>query len=66
MLWILCNVWILTYAWILDDVLDNGQWFGEYKMMLLKLDKALYRIILGCGIMLEIGLWFGNSLFQIG
>ena len=44
--------------------MDNG--LGENKMMLLKLDKALYRIILGCGIMLEIGLWFGNSLFQIG
>ena len=50
--------------WMMCWIMDNG--LGENKMMLLKLDKALYRIIYGCGIMLEIGLWFGNSLFQIG
>ena len=50
--------------WMMCWIMDNG--LGKNKMMLLKLDKALYRIILGCGIMLEIGLWFGNSLFQIG
>ena len=34
-----------------DNVLENY-------MRIWKLDNALYRIILGCGVMLEIELWF--------
>ena len=38
-----------------DNVLENY-------MRIWKLDNALYRIILGCGVMLEIELWFGNRI----
>ena len=36
-------------------------------MMLWKLDNAFYRIILGCGMMLKIGLWleYGTLLWML-